>query len=176
MHGRAHHQTAVLFVCLGNICRSPMAEAAFREAALRHGFECDVDSAGTAAYHVGHAPDPRAIAVAALHGMAIEGQRARQIEPQDFLRFTHIVALDKANLEGIKARRPRDASAEVTLLLDWLDGHQGQGVPDPYYGDEAAFRATWNLIAAATDAMAGRLAYLASLAATTPAGYPPRSS
>lgn len=152
-----------------------MAEGAFREAAMRHGFECDVASAGTAAYHTGNPPDPRAIAVAAAHGIEIAGQQARQIEPQDFLRFSHIIALDKANLEGIKARRPRDATAEVSLLLDWVDGHQGQGVPDPYYGDEADFLAAWALISRATDAMASRLAYLASIA-QTPAGYPPRIS
>ncbi len=175
MHGKGHHQTAVLFVCLGNICRSPMAEGAFREAAIRRGIECEVDSAGTAGYHVGSAPDPRAIAAAAEHGIAIGGQLARQLDVQDFYRFSHIVALDKANLEGIRARRPRDGSAEVTLLLDWLDGYQGQGVPDPYYGDEADFRAAWDLIARAADAMASRMAYLASLAAT-PGGYPPRSN
>lgn len=174
MYGAAHHHTAVLFVCLGNICRSPMAEGAFREAAGRHGIECSIDSAGTAAYHIGNAPDPRAIAAAA-HGVMIGGQQARQIEAQDFHRFSHIIALDKANLAGITARRPRDGSAEVTLLLDWLDGHQGQGVPDPYYGDEAGFLAAWDLIARATDAVASRLAYVASLA-ETPAGYPPRSS
>jgi protein-tyrosine phosphatase len=152
-----------------------MAEGAFREAAIRHGFECHVDSAGTAGYHVGQAPDPRAIAAAAAHGVAIGGQQARQIEAQDFHRFNHIVALDKANLEGIRARRPRDGSAEVTLMLDWLDGHQGQGVPDPYYGEDADFLAAWDLIARATDAMASRMAYLASLAGT-PGAYPPRSS
>ncbi|MFN3989410.1 MAG: low molecular weight protein-tyrosine-phosphatase [Erythrobacter sp.] len=170
-----HHHAAVLFVCLGNICRSPMAEGAFRQAAARHAIACTVDSAGTAAYHVGEPPDPRASAAAAAHGVMIGGQRARQIEPQDFRRFSHIIALDKANLAGIMARRPRDGSAQVSLLLDWLDGHQGAGVPDPYYGDEADFLAAWDLIARATDALASRLAYLASLP-ETPAGYPPRSS
>lgn len=145
-----------------------MAEGAFRAAAIRHGFECSVDSAGTANYHIGHAPDPRAIAAASAHGVAIGGQQARQLEGQDFHRFSHIIALDTANLEGIKARRPRDGAAEVSLLLDWLDGHQGKGVPDPYYGDDADFLATWTLIARATDAMASRMASLAS--------YPPRSN
>jgi protein-tyrosine phosphatase len=175
MHGRLEHSTAVLFVCLGNICRSPMAEGAFREAAVRHGFDCMVDSAGTANYHTGNPPDPRAIATAQAHGVAIAGQQARQIELQDFYRFSHIVAMDKANLEGIKARRPRDATAEVTLLLDWLDGYQGQGVTDPYYGNETDFAAAWDLIARATDAMASRMADLASRA-QTPFDYPPRSS
>jgi len=164
MHGRLTNQTAVLFVCLGNICRSPMAEGAFREAMVRHGIDCLVDSAGTAAYHVGSPPDPRAIATARGHGIDITGQRGRQIGLQDFHRFTHIIALDRANLEGIKARRPRHASAEISLLLDWLDGHQGEGVPDPYHGGDADFLAAWELIERATDAVASRLAHFASIA------------
>lgn len=164
MHGRLTNQTAVLFVCLGNICRSPMAEGAFREAMVRHGIDCLVDSAGTAAYHVGSPPDPRAIATARGHGIEIGGQRGRQIEHQDFYRFSHIIALDRANLEGIKARRPRQSTAEITLMLDWLDGHQGESVPDPYHGEDADFLAAWDLIERATDAIAGRLAYFASIA------------
>lgn len=169
-----NNQTAVLFVCLGNICRSPMAEGAMREAAIRHGFDCVIDSAGTAAYHVGSAPDPRAIAAAARHGTAIGGQVARQIAPQDFYHFTHIIALDKANLEGIKAHRPRDATAKVSLLLDWLDGYGGQGVPDPYYGGEDEFMAAWELIARAVDSLAGQLAPAAM--AQHGSNHPPRSN
>lgn len=140
-----------------------MAEGAFRAAAIRHGFECGVDSAGTAAYHIGSAPDPRAIATAAAHGVMIEGQLARQITAQDFHRFSHVIALDRANLEGIKARCPRDGSAEISLLLDWVEGYQGRGVPDPYYGNEADFLAAWTLIARATDALAQRLAAAATI-------------
>lgn len=146
-----------------------------REAATRHGFDCVIDSAGTAAYHVGSAPDPRAIATAARHGIVIDGQFARQIEPQDFFRFTHIIALDKANLEGIKAHRPRDATAEVSLLLDWLDGHKGQIVPDPYYGGDDEFLAAWELIARAVDALAAQLAQAASMARHG-SDHPPRSN
>lgn len=152
-----------------------MAEGAFREAAIRHGFDCFVDSAGTADYHTGCPPDPRAITTALGHGISISGQQARQIELQDFYRFSHIIAMDRANLEGIKARRPRDATAEETLLLDWLDGHQGQGVPDPYYGDDEGFHRVWKLIAKATDAVVSRMAFLATRA-DTPFDYPPRSS
>ncbi len=155
---------AVLFVCLGNICRSPMAEGAFRAAVLRRGIECMVDSAGTADYHVGSAPDPRAIATARKQGIHIGGQLARQITPKDFFRFSHVIAMDKANVEGIKARRPRDGTAHVSMLLDWLDGHQGQGVPDPYYGDDADFLSAWDLIAQATDAVARRLVQPANAA------------
>jgi protein-tyrosine phosphatase len=158
MHARVTNKTAVLFVCLGNICRSPMAEGAFRDAIARHGIECIVDSTGTAAYHTGSPPDPRAITAARGHGIDIAIQTARQIEHQDFFCFSHIIALDKANLEGIKARRPRDATAHVSLLLDWLDRHKGQSVADPYHGQHGDFIACWELIAQATDALARKLA------------------
>jgi protein-tyrosine phosphatase len=158
MNGGKHQKLAVLFVCLGNICRSPMAEGAFRATAARHGLECDVDSAGTASYHIGHPPDPRAIATARERGVEIGGQSARQIRHDDFYRFTHIVAMDGANLAGIKAQAPRDASAHVALLMDAVAGREGMAVLDPYYGDTALFAAVWDDIAEAVDALAARLA------------------
>ena len=142
---------AVLFVCLGNICRSPMAEGAFRKAAEKAGFECDVDSAGTAAYHIGSAPDPRAIATARAHGADISSLQGRQLATSDFDRFTHIFALDTANLAGIRAKAPRDARASVSLLMDAVPGREGQPVADPYYGDESDFEAAWDEISLAVD-------------------------
>ena len=158
MHGVGHHEVRVLFVCLGNICRSPMAEGAFRAAATRVGLECDVDSAGTAGYHIGHPPDPRAIATARSNGVEIGSQLARQIMRDDFYRFTHIIAMDEANLAGIRAQSPRDATAHVALLMDALEGSAGKPVIDPYYGDEALFARVWDEIAAATEALATRFA------------------
>jgi protein-tyrosine phosphatase len=146
MHGGIEHKIGVLFVCLGNICRSPMAEGVFRERARQKGFLCLVDSAGTASYHVGSQPDPRAIAVARARGVDIAGQAARQIERDDFYRFAHIVALDRANLEGVRARAPRDGTARLSMLMDAVEGRQGEPIPDPYYGDAAAFEAAWELI------------------------------
>jgi protein-tyrosine phosphatase len=146
----------VLFVCLGNICRSPMAEGAFRAAALRIGLDCAVDSAGTAAYHIGNPPDPRAIAVARANGVEIGGQLARQIDRNDFYTFSHIIALDRANLEGLRARAPRDATAKVALLLDAVEGRQGEAVADPYYGDTADFEAAWQVISAGGEALIAR--------------------
>ena len=158
MHGRGHHQLAVLFVCLGNICRSPMAEGTFRAAAARHGLECDVDSAGTASYHIGHPPDPRAIATARERGVEIAGQSARQILREDFYRFTHILAMDAANLAGIRAQAPRDATARVGLLMDAVEGREGMAVLDPYYGDAALFAKVWDDIAEGVEALAARFA------------------
>jgi protein-tyrosine phosphatase len=134
-----------------------MAEGAFRASAQRRGLDCLVDSAGTAAYHVGNPPDPRAIATAAANGIDIAGQRARQIDRDDFFRFTHIVALDRANLEGVRARAPRDATARLSLMMDAVDGRRGDGVADPYHGDAETFAATWEIISLGVDAWVRRL-------------------
>lgn len=156
MHGGVHHNISVLFVCLGNICRSPMAEGAFRAAASRRGLDCTVDSAGTASYHIGNPPDPRAIAVARANGVEIGGQSARQIDRNDFYTFSHIIALDRANLEGLRARAPRDATAKVALLLDVVEGRRGEAVADPYYGDAADFEAAWQVITEGVEALVAR--------------------
>lgn len=148
---------AVLFVCLGNICRSPMAEGALREAARKAGLEIEVDSVGTAAYHIGEAPDPRAIATAMRHGIDISAALGRQLSERDFERFTHIFAMDKANMAGIKARAPRHSTAEIGLLLDLLDGRHGDAVPDPYYGGDDGFEACWQMIGEAVDVLVERL-------------------
>lgn len=158
MHGGVDYRFGVLFVCLGNICRSPMAEGAFRELVRESGLSCHVDSAGTASFHLGSAPDPRAIAVAARHGIDISCQSARQIEREDFFRFTHIVALDRANLETIRARAPRNGTAQLTMLLDAVEGRKGQPVADPYYGDEAAFETAWSTIREGVEGWHNRIA------------------
>jgi protein-tyrosine phosphatase len=133
----------VLFVCLGNICRSPLAEAALRAELARVGLEVAVDSAGTGDWHVGEPPDRRAQAVARRHGIEIGGYRARQVQLEDFRRFSYIVALDRQNRAVLEAMRPADGTARLSLLLDHVDGRKGDAVADPYYGDEAGFEATW---------------------------------
>ncbi len=148
---------AILFVCLGNICRSPLAEAAFRKAAAEAGLIAEADSAGTAAYHIGSAPDPRSIAVAAQNGADIAGYRGRQIAPEDYHRFTHIFALDSANLRDIRRLAPDAATATVALLLDEIDSRRGEDVADPYYGDAAGFAVTWAEVNAAARALVRRL-------------------
>lgn len=135
---------AVLFVCLGNICRSPLAEAALRAEAARGALDVEVDSAGTGGWHEGEPPDRRAQAVASRHGIDISRYRARQVRPEDFDRFDHIVALDRQNLTELRALRPEGARAHLSLLFDHVPGREGEAVADPYYGGAAHFEITWN--------------------------------
>ncbi len=148
---------AVLFVCLGNICRSPLAEAAFRRASAEAGLDVEIDSAGTGNWHVGRPPDRRAQAIALRYGIDIGGYRARQLHPSDFERFSHILALDHNNLEDIRAIAPVGARAEVALLLDMVEGRAGEAVADPYYGEDAGFETTWADVTVAAQALVERL-------------------
>ena len=134
---------SVLFVCLGNICRSPLAEAAFRREAERLGLDVRIDSAGTGNWHVGRPPDRRATEVARRNGIDISTLKARQVERQDFYEFDHIVALDAQNLADLRALSPPDATAKLSLLLDHVEGRNGQPIADPYYGQAEAFETTW---------------------------------
>ena len=150
--------TSVLFVCLGNICRSPLAEAAFRAEAERLGLDVHIDSAGTGDWHIGHPPDRRAIAVAERNGVDIAHLRARQVRREDFFTFDHIVALDAQNLADLCALRPDDAQAAIALLLDHVPGREGEAVADPYYGDEAGFDQTWSDVVEGARALARKVA------------------
>ncbi|AXK39775.1 low molecular weight protein-tyrosine-phosphatase [Crenobacter cavernae] len=147
----------LLFVCMGNICRSPTAEGVMRarlEAAGLAGWQ--VDSAGTHGYHVGEAPDPRTRQAAASRGYALCGRRARQIETADFARFDLILAADRRNLRELKARCPAEHRHKLTLMLEVLDGAVDE-VPDPYCGDAQAFDTVLDLIEAACDGWLTRL-------------------
>lgn len=148
---------AVLFVCLGNICRSPLAEGALRAEAQRLGLDLIVDSAGTGDWHAGEPPDRRAIAVARRNGVDISALRARQVRVADFHRFHHVIALDHDNLSNLRKLAPPDATAELSLLLDHVEGREGQAVTDPWFGDEAGFDVTWTEVTAAARALAARL-------------------
>ena len=150
-------EPAVLFVCLGNICRSPLAEGAFRSAAEAAGLAVTIDSAGTADYHVGEAPDPRAIRTAQRHGVDIGNYRGRQVRAQDFHDFTHIFALDHSNLANLERIAPSGHDAHLGLLLDLVTGREGQAVADPWYGDEAGFEVTWDEVSAAAQTLVAHL-------------------
>jgi protein-tyrosine phosphatase len=157
---RRYLMKSILFVCLGNICRSPLAEAAMRQAADRHGLDLTIDSAGTGDWHVGHPPDRRAQAVALSQGgIDISGYRGRQVNNRDFLEYDLIIALDHSNFKDLRAMGG-DGPAEISLLLDHLPGSEGQAVADPYYGDDADFVDCWCQVSAATDALACHLSKL----------------
>jgi protein-tyrosine phosphatase len=149
---------SVLFVCLGNICRSPLAEAALRAEAEQAGLDVEVDSAGTGDWHLGYPPDPRAAAVALRNGIDISQLRARQVTAEDFRRFDHILALDEQNLANLRAMQPVGARAKLSMLLDHVPGREGRPVSDPYYGDETHFDETWRDVTEGARALVRRLA------------------
>lgn len=144
---------AILFLCLGNICRSPLAEGAARAAFASAGIDATLDSAGTGDWHVGHPPDPRAQAEARRRGADISDLRARQIERADFYRFDLILAADIDNLRDARALAPSDATARVRLMLDLVAGRAGESVTDPYYGADDGFAETWDDVSAVASAL-----------------------
>jgi protein-tyrosine phosphatase len=147
-----------LFVCLGNICRSPLAEAAFLAEAKRLGLEAHVDSAGTSDWHVGQAPDDRAVTVARNGGVDISHLRARQVTADDFHRFDHIVALDAENLVALRAVQPDGSKARLSMLLDHVEGREGHAVADPYYGGAGHFEVAWAELTEGAKALARAIA------------------
>ena len=134
----------VLFVCLGNICRSPTAEGVFRTlataaGALQRGWILDIDSAGTGDWHAGEAPDRRSIAAARRRGYDLSTLRARQVQTRDFHEFDLLLAMDRRNLGDLLALRPEGAKAEVRLFLQYAPDCARDEVPDPYYGGPEGF-------------------------------------
>jgi low molecular weight protein-tyrosine phosphatase len=152
-------RVGVLFVCMGNICRSPTAEGVFRAVAARDGMakRLRVDSAGTHDYHVGEPPDARAIASALRRGYDIRRLRARQLVPRDFARFDWILAMDRHNLKEITSQRPHDYAGHVGLLLDFLPALGLREVPDPYYGGNEGFERVLDLVEPASEALLTRI-------------------
>ncbi|MAD46710.1 MAG: phosphotyrosine protein phosphatase [Oceanospirillaceae bacterium] len=148
----------VLFVCLGNICRSPTAHGVFVKKTEEHGLQgqVDVDSAGTAAYHCGEAPDARASAAAARRGYDLSELRARQAVAEDFYTFDYVLAMDHANLINLQALCPSDAPTRPQLFLQTYGRRfQESEVPDPYYGGSDGFEHVLDLV---EDACEGLLA------------------
>lgn len=142
----------ILMVCLGNICRSPLAEGILRSKALAEGLNIVVDSAGTSANHIGQMPDSRMRATAKSFGIDIEDLRARQFTDTDFDQFDIIYAMDSSNLHAIQllARTEQDHS-KVKLILNELQPSKNLAVPDPYYGGEQGFIDVFNMLDAATN-------------------------
>ncbi len=141
----------ILFVCMGNICRSPTAEGVFRALVEREApqLELDIDSAGTHDYHIGHAPDRRAQAAARARGIEIGAQRARQVQAQDFAVFDLILAMDSSNLAELTRRCPAEQRHKLRLFLEFAPALDRGDVPDPYYGGEKGFEDVLDLAEAA---------------------------
>ena len=147
----------LLMLCMGNICRSPMAEGALRARLQAAGFanDVEVDSAGTGGWHAGDPPDPRAIATAAAHGVDIAMLRARKIEAADFERFDWILCADRDNLA--QARKPTASHARLALLREWAGCDEAVEIPDPYEGGPREFEHAWSLADGAAARIVERL-------------------
>jgi len=147
----------VLFVCMGNICRSPMAEGVFRHRWRERAGESNlatemgIDSAGTHSYHVGSVPDPRAQAATSRRGVDISALAARRVAPEDFERFDFILAMDRDNLEYLIAEAAVENHDKIQLFLDYSVTKRGGEVPDPYYGGPTGFERVLDLIEDATE-------------------------
>jgi protein-tyrosine phosphatase len=142
----------VLFVCLGNICRSPTAEGVLRHLAAQAAphLKIQIDSAGTADYHIGAPPDLRSQRAALRRGIDISGLRARQVTHDDFVRFDLILAMDRENLHELEAMKPANSRASLKLFLEYAPDLNLRDVPDPYYRDAGAFEEVLDLTTAAS--------------------------
>ena len=144
--------TKVLMVCLGNICRSPMAEGLLRHKIRALNLDVETDSAGTAGYHIGSKPDHRMIDTAAKYGVDISDLRARQFQASDLETFDYVFAMDKENQLNMQALAKNETQRnKVKLFLEQVNHPNLSEVPDPYYGDQAAFEFVFSLLDEATD-------------------------
>lgn len=147
--------TRVLFVCLGNICRSPTAHGVFESLVRARGLQdaIQIDSCGTGDWHIGHAPDQRATAEAALRGYDLTSLRARQVQVTDFVEFDYILAMDKKNLHDLKAMSAPDFSGHLGLFLPFDPAAKLEEVPDPYYGGDEGFAQVLDMVETASEGL-----------------------
>jgi len=138
----------VLFVCMGNICRSPMAHGVFRQLVRDEGLAeyIEIDSAGTHGYHLDEPPDRRAILTAARRGVEIDDLRARRAEPRDFHDFDYVLAMDQENYQALRAICPPVHRSKLRLLMDFAPDYGIREVPDPYYGGPRGFEQVFDLV------------------------------
>ncbi|MFB9057901.1 low molecular weight protein-tyrosine-phosphatase [Mariniflexile ostreae] len=146
----------ILMVCLGNICRSPLAEGILKSKLPKQAFT--VDSAGTANYHIGNPPDKRSIAVAKKYGLNISNLKGRQFSVSDFDRFDYIYVMDQSNFDNVLelARNEKD-KAKVKFILNEVYPNQNHDVPDPYYGGDEGFESVYNMLDEASEVIAKKL-------------------
>ncbi|MDZ7754450.1 MAG: low molecular weight protein-tyrosine-phosphatase [Gammaproteobacteria bacterium] len=140
----------ILFVCMGNICRSPTAHGVFRRLVEEAGLtdRIRIDSAGTHAYHVGEPPDARSQAAAARRGVEFSDLRARQVSAEDFERFDYVLAMDRDNLSHLRYMCPESQRAKVGLFLEYANSRRAGEVPDPYFGGDKGFEKVLDLVEA----------------------------
>jgi len=151
------HTPKVLFVCLGNICRSPTAEAVFRKRAQQARLEVIIDSAGTSGWHIGEPPDPRSIEAGEARGYSFKGQASRKVIRADFGEFDHVLAMDEKNLAALKEICPESYLPRIGLFLDYVPNSSVREVPDPYYGGDGGFMRVRDLIEQASDGLIAAL-------------------
>lgn len=152
--------TRVLFVCLGNICRSPIAEGVFRHKVSESGLDelFEIDSAGTGAWHAGEPPDRRMRQTARAHGISIDDLRARRVELEDMFRFDHILAMDRSNYDDLRTFDVPDAIRERVQLFRAFDPHpEDLNVPDPYYGGSRGFERVFDIVSRTCDVLLTRI-------------------
>ncbi|MCL4166425.1 UNVERIFIED_CONTAM: hypothetical protein GTU68_019043 [Idotea baltica] len=147
-------KTGVLFVCLGNICRSPLAEGIFRDKVKQAGLEehFKIDSCGTSAFHIGEQPDPRSSANAIENGVYLDHQ-ARQFVKADFSEFDYILPMDASNYRNVMRLEPANAQGRVVLMRAFDSLEKGEDVPDPYYGGERGFQNVFDILERSTEAL-----------------------
>ncbi len=148
----------ILMVCLGNICRSPMAEGLLQEKIKKYGLNAQVDSCGFEAYHLGEIPDKRAIQVMQKHGIDISGQRQRLFSADDFTRFDKIYVMDAYNYQCVKKKaHSKEDLRNVDYILNEINPYSDDEVPDPYLGGESGFEHVYQLLDQATEAICSKL-------------------
>ncbi len=149
------NQVKVLFVCMGNICRSPSAEGVFRKMVEDQQLSSfiEIDSAGTHAYHVGEAPDSRAQATAKSRDIDLSMLRGRRFVPDDFNEFDYVLAMDEANFRDMQSQDPGESKARLSLFLDFATRHNETEVPDPYYGGNQGFERVFTMIEDAAEGL-----------------------
>jgi len=146
---------SVVFVCMGNICRSPTAEGVFRHVVNERNLQdvIKIDSAGTHAYHIGESPDSRSQATAKSRGVDLSAQRARKVEANDFERFDYVIAMDRSNYENLKVLASPEQQEQLHLFMDFATAWDNAEVPDPYYGEGDGFANVFDMVQSASEGL-----------------------